>query len=245
MRVFPSRDIRAVVFDLDNTLLKSKVGARRGLLVAARLISNELKRKGYSYGYTRLFRMLQSIDREMLGWKLRYNRDHWWKTLIKQLGLKRLHLTWIHKTTLRYWETYAENSPPFKDAELTLKKLKSLGFKLGMVSDSDGTPGMKMKRIRKEPFHNIFEAIVVAGEDTLRVKPGHEAFRLIAQRLRIMPEKCVYVGDNPRTDIKGAKAVGMTTVIVKRRGNHGGNPTYRIGALRELPRLLRHIQQSR
>jgi putative hydrolase of the HAD superfamily len=243
--VFPSRDIRAVVFDLDNTLLKSKVGARRGLLVAAKLVSNELKRKGYSYGYTRLFRMLQSIDREMLGWKQRYNRDYWWKTLIKQLGLKRLDPSWIRKITLRYWETYAENSPPFKDTQSTLRRLKGLGFKLGMVSDSDGTPGMKMKRIRREPFHNIFEAIIVAGEDTPRVKPGHEAFRLVAQRLGVTPGKCVYVGDNPRTDIKGAKAVGMTTVIVKRRGNHGGNPSYRIGALRDLPRLLHRIQQSR
>ncbi len=245
MRVFPSRDIRAVVFDLDNTLLKSKVGARRGLLVAAKLISNELKRKGQSYGYTRLFRMLQRIDREMLGWKQRYNRDHWWKTLIKQLGLKRLDPAWIHKTTQRYWETYAENSPPFRDAEPTLEKLKSLGLKLGMVSDSDGTPDMKMKRIRRTPFHNIFEAIVVAGEDTPRVKPGHEAFRLIAQRLRVTPETSLYVGDNPRTDIEGAKAVGMITVIVKRRGNHGGNPSYRIGALRELPGLLHRIRQSR
>lgn len=213
--------------------------------VAAKLISDELRREGYSYGSTRLFRMLQSIDREMLGWKKRYNRDHWWKTLIKQLGLKRLNPAWIHKTTLRYWETYAENSPPFRDADSTLKQLNSLGFKLGIVSDSDGTPGMKMKRIRREPFHDLFEAIVVAGEDTHRVKPGHEAFRLIAQRLGVLPEKCVYVGDNPRTDIRGAKSVGMTTIIVKRRGNQGGNPTYRVGALREVPGLLARIQQSR
>ncbi len=245
MQVFPSRDIRAIVFDLDNTLLKSKIGAKQGLLVAAKLISNELKKKGYSYGYTRLFRMLQGIDREMLGWKQRYNRDHWWKTLIKQLGLKRLDTSWIHKTTLRYWETYAGNSPPFVDAESTLKRLKSLGLRLGMVSDSDGTPGMKMKRIGRQRFHKIFSAIVVAGEDTPRVKPGHEAFRLIAEKLGVRPEKCVYVGDNPRTDIRGAKAVGMTTVIVKRRGNDGGNPTYRIGALRELPGLLHRIEQSR
>ena len=245
MLTFPSRDIRAAVFDLDNTLLKSKVGARRGLLVAAKLISHKLETKGQSYGYMRLFRILQSIDREMLGWKQRYNRDHWWKTLIKQLGLTRLDPAWIHKTTQCYWEAYAENSPPFSDAEPTLEKLKSRGFRLGMVSDSDGTPGMKMKRIRRTPFHNVFEAIVVAGEDTPRVKPGHEAFRLIAQRLRVAPESSVYVGDNPRTDIEGANAVGMMTVIVRRRGNGGGNPSYRIGALRELPGLLHRIQESR
>jgi len=204
-----------------------------------------LKKQGYSYGYTQLFKHLQNVDREMLGRKQRYNRDLWWKALIKQLGLKRLNTNWVHHTTLRYWKAYAENSPPFKDAESTLRKLKRAGFKLAMVSDSDGTQGMKMKRVRKVPFHNLFESVVVAGEDTPRVKPGHEAFRLIAERIGVPPEKCVYIGDNPRTDIKGAKAVGMITVMVKRRGNQGGKPMYKIGALRELPGLLLAIQQAR
>lgn len=236
---FPSKNINAVVFDLDNTLLKSRIGARRGLLVAAKLISKHLKRQGYAYGHVRLFKLLRNIDQEMLGRKQRYNRDLWWKALIKELGLKRLSNRWIHHTTLRYWDTYAKNSPPFSDAEPTLRRLKKASYRLAMVSDSDGTPGMKRKRIRQTPFHRLFEAIIVAGEDTPRVKPGHEAFRLVAQRLGISPLDCVYVGDNPRTDIEGAKAVGMATVIVKRRANRGGNPTYRIGSLRELPGLLR------
>ncbi len=181
----------------------------------------------------------------MLGRKQRYNRDLWWKALIKQLGLKRLSTKWVHHATLQYWETYAKNSPPFNDAESTLHRLKKAGYRIALVSDSDGTLGMKMKRIRHVPFHRFFEAIVVAGEDTPRVKPGHEAFRLVAERLGVSPLNCVYVGDNPRTDIRGAKAVGMVTVIVKRRGNGGGNPTYRIGSLRELSGLLRTIQQAR
>jgi putative hydrolase of the HAD superfamily len=111
-----------------------------------------------------------------------------------------------------------------------------------MVSDSDGTPGMKRKRIRQVPFLNLLEAIVVAGEDTPRVKPGHESFLLIAKRLRVQPESSIYVGDNPRTDIEGAKAVGMISVIVKRRRNRGGNPDYRVANLRALPGLVRSIQ---
>jgi putative hydrolase of the HAD superfamily len=120
-----------------------------------------------------------------------------------------------------------------------------MGLKIGVVSDSDGTPGMKRKRIRLVPFHNLFEAVVVAGEDTPRVKPGHESFRLIAKRLRLQPESCIYVADNPRTDIAGARAVGMSTVIVKRRGNNKGRPDYRIPNLRSLTGLLLAMQQSR
>lgn len=244
MSDFPSKEIRGVVFDLDNTLLRSLVGARRGLRIAAKLISAELREKGRVYSEASLFRRLQWIDREMVRRKFLYNRDVWWKTLLAELGLG-TRVPWIHFVTLRYWDAYASNSPPFRDAESTLRRVKKMGYKIGLVSDSDGTPGMKRKRISRVPFHRMFEAVVVAGEDTPRVKPGHESFRLIARRLRVQPESCCYVADNPRTDIAGAKAVGMTTVIVKRRGNNAGSPAYRIPNLRALPRLLTTIRRAR
>jgi putative hydrolase of the HAD superfamily len=237
--------IDAVVFDLDNTLLRSKIGARRGLVTVAKLISKRLSREGYILGSVRLFRHLQAVDREMLGRKFRYNRDVWWKTLFKELGLKRMNSKWIHHLTLQYWKVYAANSPPFRDAEPTVRKLIRSDYKVGLVSDSDGTPGMKRKRIRQVRFHNLFEAIVVSGEDTPRVKPGHESFQLIAKKLGVQPKYCIYVGDNPRTDIEGAKAVGMISVIVHRRGNRGGDPDYRVRYLRAIPGLVRSIQRSR
>ena len=218
------------------------IGARLALLTVAKLVSKQLKNNGYSIGYARLFEHLRRIDHEMLGRKFRYNRDLWWKKLFKELGLKRMDSEWIHDLTLRYWKVYAANSSPFRDAEPTVRRLKRAGYRLGIVSDSDGTRGMKLKRIRQVPFHDVFEAVVVAGEDTPRVKPGHESFSLIVRKLRVEPKSGLYVGDNPRTDIEGAKAVGMISVIVHRRGNQGGTPDYRIPYLRALPGLVRSIQ---
>jgi HAD superfamily hydrolase (TIGR01549 family) len=244
MRRVLAQGLRAVVFDLDNTLLRSTIGARRGLIVAAKIISAELKKKGRSYSDRDIFTRLLWIDREMLRRKFLYNRDVWWKTLLAELGLS-TRVPWIHRVTMRYWDAYAANSPPFRDAESTLRRIKEMSLKIGLVSDSDGTPRMKRKRIRGVPFHSLFEAVVVAGEDTPRVKPGHESFRLIAERLRVQKESCVYVGDNPRTDIAGAQAVGMTMVIVKRRGNNFGSPDYRIPNLRALPRLITAMRRPR
>jgi HAD superfamily hydrolase (TIGR01549 family) len=214
-------------------------------VTVAKLVSKRLKQEGHILGWVRLFRHLQRVDREMLGRKFRYNRDVWWKTLFKELGLKRMNPKLIHSLTLEYWRVYAANSPPFRDAEPTLRKLKRSGYKIGLVSDSDGTPGMKRKRIRQVRFHNLFEAIVVSGEDTPRVKPGHESFQLIAKKLEVQPKSCIYVGDNPRTDIEGAKAVGMISVIVHRRGNEGGDPDYRVSYLRAIPGLIKSIQRAR
>src|SRR5438094_8852315 len=104
---------------------------------------------------------------------------------------------------------------------------------------------MKRKRIRQVPFHNLFDDIVVAGEDTPRVKAGHDSFSLLARKLRVQPKSSIYIGDNPRTDIEGAKAVAMISVIVDRRGTRGGDPDYRVPNLRALPGLVKALQGER
>jgi len=174
----------------------------------------------------------------MHGRKFLYNRDVWWETLLKQLGLSKLKGPWVHETTLHYWKTYAGASPVFYDTMSTIHRLKKAGFRLGMVSDSDGTPGMKMKRIRRQPFLKSLEAIVVAGEDTPGVKPTRRPFTLVARRLGLQPGNCVYIGDNPNTDIEGAKGVGMMMILVRRRGPKGGHPDYLVRSLSDVARLL-------
>ena len=197
-----------------------------------------MRKEGIRYSEANLFRKLRLIDLEMHGRKFLYNRDVWWETLLKQLGLSKLKGPWVHETTLRYWKTYAGASPLFYDTMSTIHRLKKAGFRFGMVSDSDGTPGMKMKRIRQQPFLKSLEAIVVAGEDTPGVKPTRRPFTLVARRLGLQPRNCVYIGDNPNTDIEGAKGVGMMMILVRRRGPRGGHPDYLVRSLSDVARLL-------
>jgi HAD superfamily hydrolase (TIGR01549 family) len=206
--------------------------------VVADIFAKRLKKEGHHYTDANLFRKLRLIDLEMHGRKFLYNRDVWWQTLLKELGLSKLKGPWIHSTTLRYWKTYAGASPLFADTMSTIHRLKKAGFRFGMVSDSDGTPGMKVRRIRRQPFLKYLETIIVAGEDTPNVKPSMKPFTLVAKRLGLQPKNCVYIGDNPNTDIKGAKAVGMMVILVKRRGPKGGHPDYLARSLGDAARLL-------
>jgi len=97
---------------------------------------------------------------------------------------------------------------------------------------------MKMKRIRRQPFLKYLETIVVAGEDTPNVKPSRRPFVLVADQLGLQPRNCVYIGDNPNTDIQGAKGVGMMMILLKRRGPKGGHPDYLASSLSDAARLL-------
>jgi putative hydrolase of the HAD superfamily len=232
------RKILAVVFDLDNTLIQSKKGARQGLHTVAAILAKRLNREGLPYSETNLFRRLRLIDLEMHGRKFLYNRDVWWETLLREIGAFKIRGPWIHQTTLRYWKTYAQESPLFNDTMTTLHRIKEAGYRIAMVSDSDGTPGMKMKRILGQPFLKYLEKIVVAGEDTPNVKPSTAPFKLVAKRLALRTKDCVYIGDNPNTDIKGAKSAGMMMILIKRRGSKGGRPDYLVRSLSDAARLL-------
>lgn len=227
-----------MIFDLDNTLIQSKKGARQGLRTVARILEKRLRREGLHYSEKSLFRRLRLIDLEMHGKKFLYNRDVWWETLLKDIRAFKIRGPWIHQTTLRYWETYARSSPLFSDTMSTFQRLKKAGFKIGMVSDSDGTPGMKTRRIRSQPFLKFLQTIIVAGEDTPNVKPSEAPFKLAAKRLGLRPTECVYIGDNPTTDIKGAKGTGMMMILIRRRGPKGGSPDYLAGSLSDAARVL-------
>ena len=143
-----------------------------------------------------------------------------------------------------------EASQSFRDTEPTLKRLKRAGIRLAIVSDSDGTPGIKRLRVGRLPFRSLFDTVVVAGEDTPKVKPSSAPFLLVATRLGLPPKECAYVGDNPSTDIEGAKAAGLVTILVRRLqymvlgGVRPGRPTYEVRSLREIPGLLLSTQLS-
>jgi len=68
------------------------------------------------------------------------------------------------------------------------------------------------------PVGHLFET-VVGGDETERHKPHPEPLLLAAQRLRVDPEQCAYVGDSP-FDVRAAKAARMHAVAVTWGGIH-------------------------
>ena len=62
------------------------------------------------------------------------------------------------------------------------------------------------------PVAHLFET-VVGGDETEKHKPDPEPLLLAAERMRVAPADCAYVGDSP-FDIRAAKAAGMVAVAV-------------------------------
>jgi putative hydrolase of the HAD superfamily len=148
----------------------------------------------------------------------RYDRDEWWPILVSEV---RSDLSVppdiAHGLTIEYWNAYSQHSHPYSDTFPTMNHLRQRGYKLGLVTDTDGTPGLKAQRINRLSYRDFFSVVVVAGEDTPELKPNPAPFLKASERLGVTNQSSVFVGDKPFTDIAGAKAAGMMTIHIQRR----------------------------
>ena len=111
-----------------------------------------------------------------------------------------------------YRRVKAGNLTPYPRIMETLIKLKSKGLILGIVSDA---PKMQAWLRLAETNISEFFDVVVALEDTGRLKPSRMPFKQAIKKLGFKPEEILFVGDNPERDIKGAKGVGMKTALAE------------------------------
>jgi len=125
--------------------------------------------------------------------------------------------------------------------------LPSVGDVLGEVSSeyrtaivTNGARDAQHQKIDAVGLDRWVDEIVVAGHD-VPPKPDPEPFERAIRTLGVTPESTVHVGDSPDTDVAGASAAGLDTVLVA-EGSAAvePSPTYRIesiDALRSLPWL--------
>ena len=239
------RDFKAVLFDLDETLTDSSSGLEAAHRAVTKRLHKYLRQHGVEVNETTLRSKLNALEDKM-NIETKYDRDEWWPELLAELGLKQeMPLQIAEGLTQLYWTTYSNADYPYADAESTLVYLKQKGYKLGLITDTDGKPGIKNRRLERFGFIRLFDVVIISGEDTLRTKPSPEPFLFAASKLGLPASKCVFVGDKPFTDIKGAKAAGMRAVLVKRRDwGIGERADFTVSSLAEIPRILEKNRKS-
>ncbi|HLC80092.1 MAG TPA: HAD-IA family hydrolase [archaeon] len=101
---------------------------------------------------------------------------------------------------------------PYPHVRSTLIALKEKGLILGIVSDA---PRLKAwMRLTEMGLSDFFD-IVVTLDDTGKTKPHAMPFKAAIKMLSCKPSEILFVGDNPGRDIEGAAKVGMRTVLAR------------------------------
>jgi putative hydrolase of the HAD superfamily len=112
----------------------------------------------------------------------------------------------------------------------TIEAIQALAEKypLALISDTAWTPGRVLRDIfAYYEILDCFRALLFSGEVGV-TKPHSKIFHLALNVLGVAPPACLHVGDLQRTDIAGAKALGMRAAWIHRpvyagneQKNHG------------------------
>ena len=97
------------------------------------------------------------------------------------------------------------------EAADTLAKLRERRIRTGVLSDCTVELETSWPEL---PLAGMVDARVLSCEEGRR-KPDPELFRLIAERLGVKPEDCLYVGDGGGHELTGASGVGMHAYQLK------------------------------
>lgn len=68
-----------------------------------------------------------------------------------------------------------------------------------------------VSELQSKGLHDLFD-VIVAQEDTQLHKPHPDPLVLAAHRLGVIPEDCIYIGDQP-SDVQAAKAADMISIV--------------------------------
>ncbi len=96
------------------------------------------------------------------------------------------------------------------DVIKTLTQIKKSGKKLGLISNADA---MEIAAWQDSPLKVFFDCAIFSS-DVGFIKPEKEIFYICFKKLNLEPEYIVYAGDGGADELRAAKSMGMTTVLV-------------------------------
>lgn len=201
--------IKAVVFDLDNTLVDFMAMKRQAVDAAVGAMMDA----GLNLTFADVKDRIDGIYRE-LGIEYQQVFD---KLLIDVLGFVDPRI--ISAGIIAYRRAREAALKPYPHVTATLMQLNRKGKRLGILSDAPTREAWL--RLCFVNYHHFFDE-VVTFDDTQQRKPSPAPFKLILERLGVEPEDSIMVGDWAERDMVGAKNIGMKTAFAK-YGDSFGN----------------------
>lgn len=191
--------IRAIFFDFDDT-----IGHREAYAYDCyrRIISEQaphLKEDPFEF---------EAVVQDCMLWDEKGNID---KTHVKNMLKETYGIELPYEDLNAYWDQILwEHCVPYEDSERTLETL-SKRYKLGLITN--GPSVGQRNKLRNSGLSRFFdpEQIVVSGDYPFK-KPDPRLFIAGCEKLGVLPEESVYVGDIYGRDILGAHRAGLTPV---------------------------------
>ncbi|WP_313346658.1 HAD-IA family hydrolase [Sedimentibacter sp.] len=202
--------VKAVIFDLDDTLISEKEYIKSGYRHIAAIVE-----KRFGVDKNQVFVDLMSIfrvshqnvfNRLYDKYQIEYSKE----MILDLVNEYRGHLPDIHL---------------YDDVLPCISELKRLGIKVGIITDGYAiAQRQKLKTVRADEY---FDEIIVTdelGRDYW--KPHPKAFELIREKLEVNFDEMIYVGDNPEKDFHIRTIYPIKTFRIMRQDYVHSSKTY-------------------
>jgi HAD superfamily hydrolase (TIGR02253 family) len=226
----PSEMIRAVIFDLDNTLVDFMAMKRQAIDAAVTAMIDA----GLTLSPQDVRRHIDRIYAEMgIEYQQVFDR-------LLQEVLGRVDYRILSAGVIAYRRAREAALKPYPHVTATLMELVKRRIKLGVVSDAPAREAWL--RLCHIGYHHIFD-VVITYDDTGERKPSPKPFLLALEQLQVKPSEAIMVGDWVERDIVGAKSVGMLTAFARYGDVFGAQDVGADYILDDITQLLDIVRQ--
>lgn len=224
-------EIRALFFDLDNTLLDFvafKTASTRAALAA-------MQKEGLKIDKEKAFKQMWRIY-DLLGFE---SRDVF-QEFLRQNNHDPRDNKMLAAAVVAYREARAHSLTAYPNVKPVLKALRKK-YRLFIVTDA---PSLKAWiRLATTGLSDEFER-VFAFDDTNQPKRTGAPFRNALEQLGFKPEQAMVIGDSMSKDIVPAKQLGITACLalygrVKPPRFDRAEPDYTISSIRDLLKICK------
>ncbi|QDU00882.1 Pyrimidine 5'-nucleotidase YjjG [Gimesia chilikensis] len=192
--MLPNADIKAILFDLDNTLLDRSTAVRRYFTQLLQDASPPLPEDEFE------FTLLTILARDRLGYEDRAAFFDWAATTCFP--------DW---TPAELWSDFREKLPRMIEPDpLCLRLLQRLQPHYALAVITNGSAELQRAKIEAAGIDQLIDHIWIS-EETGAAKPDRAIFAQALAALGVTPQQALFVGDHPHQDISGARQIGMHT----------------------------------
>lgn len=192
--------IKAVVFDLDDTLISENQYIKSGYHHIAKFLSKRLN-KDKEELYQVLLQLLHESPNNV------FDRL-----------FDKLEVSYMKHTVMELVEKYRSHFPAiefYDDVLPCLEALKRKGIKAGVITD--GYANAQRQKLKAVRAYEHFDEIIITDELGREYwKPHEKPYELIMEKLDEDYKNMVYVGDNMSKDFITPNKLGMVTVLINR-----------------------------
>lgn len=142
--------------------------------------------------------------------------------------------------TRLYYERYRQNWHEVPGAGLLLNSLRSIFDRVGLLSN--GFADIQREKLKSMGWEGWFDPVIYSEEAGFH-KPDERLFRVAEQACGFTPERIIYLGDSPESDVLGASLAGWLPIYFdySSAGNRPEKAVASISSLTDLPGVLENL----